>query len=503
MSENPSVSIWTSPKMSSARNYVACDLGAESGRVVLGNLVDGKVSLRECHRFPTGPTQLKGTLRWDLLRFFDQIQHGVKAVKAEVSQIDGFSVDAWGVDYAYFSDSEPLLGVPFHYRDSRTDETYPAFMKKAGRELIFQETGIQFMQINTLYQLYDDALHRRPLADLARHFLGIADYFLYLLSGEPVMERSLASTSQIFNPITNNWSEPLVNELGLPRTLFPPVVVSGTRIGAVAQSLANELGTFPIFATCSHDTGAAVAAVPAESENWAFLSSGTWSLLGVELLAPRLETDCMAANYTNELGHQGTVRFLRNILGLWLLQETRREMIQQGHSIDYADLVRAAESAIPLQSLVDPNASEFLKPGQMIEKIQSFCRRTDQPIPEDASSLARCILESLALSYATHLDQLSHLLDKELEVLHIVGGGSQNRLLNQFTANASGLRVTAGPVEATALGNLLIQAIAAGELSSLSELRAVIRRSYAIEEFVPQETDSWSEAKARFSKIAT
>jgi rhamnulokinase len=489
--------------MSSARNYVACDLGAESGRVVLGRLVDDKVSLQECHRFPTGPTHLNGTLRWDLLRFFDQIQAGVKAAKTRVPEINGFSIDAWGVDYAYFSGSEPLLGVPFHYRDSRTDETYPAFMKKAGRELIFRETGVQFMQINTLYQLYDDALHRRPLVDLARHFLGIADYLHFLFSGQPVMERSLASTTQIFNPLLDDWSETLVNELGLSRELFPPVVVSGTRIGKTAPHLTGELGTFPIFATCSHDTGAAVAAVPAEGEHWAFLSSGTWSLLGVELLTPCLESDCMAANYTNELGHEGTVRFLRNILGLWILQETRREMIQQGSNLEYTDLVHAAESAPRLRSLIDPNASEFLKPGQMIEKIQSFCRRTNQPIPDDAASLARCILESLALSYGTQLDQLSSLLNKKLEVLHVVGGGSQNRLLNQFTANASGLRVTAGPVEATALGNLLIQAIAAGELSSLRELREVIRRSYSIDEFLPQETDSWSEGKARFRKITT
>jgi len=489
--------------MSSAKNYVACDLGAESGRVVLGRLVDDKVSLQECHRFPTGPTQLAGSLRWDLLRFFDQIHTGIKAAKTRVSQIDGFSIDAWGVDYAYFSESEPLLGTPFHYRDSRTDESYPAFIKKAGRELIFRETGIQFMQINTLYQIYDDVLHRRSLVDLARHFLGIADYFHYLFSGEPVMERSLASTTQIFSPVLNDWSETLVNELGLPRQLFPTVVVSGTQIGKVTSNLAAELGTFPIFATCSHDTGAAVAAVPAEGEHWAFLSSGTWSLLGVELLAPRLESDCMAANYTNELGHEGTVRFLRNILGLWILQETRREMIQQGSNVEYADLVHAAEGAPALRSFVDPNASEFLKPGQMIQKIQSFCRRTGQPIPDDAASLARCILESLALSYATHLDQLSKLLSKKLEVLHVVGGGSQNRLLNQFTANASGLRVTAGPVEATALGNLLIQAIAAGELGSLAELRAVIRRSYAIDEFAPQETESWAEGKERFSKITT
>jgi rhamnulokinase len=489
--------------MINAKNYVACDLGAESGRVVLGRLVDDKVTLQECHRFPTGPTHLGGTLRWDLLRFFDEIQLGIKAAKTRVPQIDGFSIDAWGVDYAYFSETEPLLATPFHYRDSRTDESYPAFLKKAGRELIFRETGVQFMQINTLYQLYDDVLHRRPLVDLARNFLGIADYFHYLFSGEPVMERSLASTTQIFSPLLNDWSEPLVNELGLPRQLFPPVVVSGTRIGKVASNLAGELGTFPIFATCSHDTGAAVAAAPAEGEHWAFLSSGTWSLLGVELLAPRLEADCMAANYTNELGHEGTVRFLRNILGLWILQETRREMIQQGGNVDYADLVHAAEGAAPLKSIIDPNASEFLKPGQMIEKIQSFCQRTNQPIPQDAASLARCILESLALSYATQLDQLSKMLNQKIEVLHVVGGGSQNRLLNQFTANASALRVTAGPVEATALGNLLIQAIAAGELSSLAELRAVIRRSYSIEEFNPQEPASWSEGKGRFNKITT
>jgi rhamnulokinase len=489
--------------MSSAKNYVACDLGAESGRVVLGSLADGKVRLEECHRFPTGPTVVNGSLRWDLLKFYDEIQNGLRAVGKKTREIAGLSVDAWGVDYAYFSEKEPLLGLPFHYRDARTDTTFPNFVKLAGKDLVFNETGVQFMQINTLYQLYDDALNRRPLVEIAQHFLGIADYIHFLLCQQPFVERSYASTTQIFSPVEDRWSGRLIEFLGLPERVFAPVVDSGTRIGNLNSDLAGRLNlkSFPIFATCSHDTGAAVAAVPAKGDNWAYLSSGTWSLLGVELKKPFLGEACLSNNYTNELGFERTVRFLRNILGLWILQETRREMVQSGADIDYPALVREAENAPPLVSLIHPNEPEFLKPGNMIEKVQNFCRRTGQPVPETPGALARCILESLALSYASQLAQLQEMLRIQIEVLHVVGGGSQNRLLNRLTASAAGMLVAAGPVEATALGNILIQAVASSELGSLKDLREVIRNSYTIEEFEPEDSAPWSEALHRYESL--
>jgi len=489
--------------MSSAKNFVACDLGAESGRVVLGSLADGKIRLEECHRFPTGPTFVSGSLRWDLLKFYDEIQNGLSLVGKKAQEIAGLSVDAWGVDYAYFSEKEPLLGLPFHYRDARTDTTFPNFVKLAGKELVFNETGVQFMQINTLYQLYDDAINRLPLVEIAKHFLGIADYVHFLLCQEPCVERSYASTTQVFSPMEDRWSGRLIDLLGLPERVFAPVVDSGTRIGTLNAGLAGRLNlkSFPIFATCSHDTGAAVAAVPAKGDNWAYLSSGTWSLLGVELKKPFLGEACLSNNYTNELGFGRTVRFLRNILGLWILQETRREMVQKGADIDYPALVREAESAPALVSIIHPNEPEFLKPGNMIEKVQDFCRRTGQVIPETPGALARCILESLALSYAFQLGQLQEMLGTQIKVLHVVGGGSQNRLLNRFTANAAGMLVTAGPVEATALGNILIQAIASGELGSLGDLREVIRNSYVIEEFEPEASASWAEALQRYENL--
>ena len=489
--------------MSSAKNYVACDLGAESGRVVLGKVADGKVRLEECHRFPTGPTVVNGSLRWNLVKFYDEIQNGLSAVGKKTKEIDGLSVDAWGVDYAYFSEKEPLLGLPFHYRDARTDTTFPNFMKLAGKDLIFSETGVQFMQINTLYQLYDDALNRRPLVEIAKHFLGIADYVHFLLCQEACVERSYVSTSQLFSPVENRWSGRLIDLLGLPERVFAPVVDSGTRIGALSAELAGRLNlkSFPVFATCSHDTGAAVAAVPAKGENWAYLSSGTWSLLGVELMKPFLGEACLSNNYTNELGFERTVRFLRNILGLWILQETRREMVQNGADIDYPALVKEAENAPALVSIIHPNEPEFLKPGNMIAKVQNFCRRTGQAIPETPGALARCILESLALSYASQLAQLEQMLGIEIKVLHVVGGGSQNRLLNRLTASAAGMLVTAGPVEATALGNILIQAVASGELGSLKDLREVIRNSYTIEEFEPEDAAPWADALQRYENL--
>jgi rhamnulokinase len=487
----------------STKAYIACDLGAESGRVVLGELSSNKVQLKELHRFFTGPTVVRGSLRWDIIKFFDEIKKGLSAAHRHHSAPAGVSVDAWGVDYAYMSRTEPLIGLPFHYRDGRTDRSYPAMLKKAGPDLIFQETGIQFMQINTLYQLYDDVVCRPNLLEIADHFLPIADYVNFLLSGQAVSELSSASTTQIFNPRKGAWSDAVMKQLGCPAKLFPPVVNSGTALGPLTNEIATETGLVGcrVFATCSHDTGAAVAAVPAEGQNWAFISSGTWSLIGVETSEPKIDAASLDANFTNELGFGGSVRFLKNIMGLWLLQETRRDLEAAGIDLDYAGLNAAAAVAPALQSVIYPNHDDFLKPGNMIEKIRSFCKATGQVPPETPGEIARCILESLALSYADMIGQLQVTFGFRVDSLHIVGGGSQSKLLNQFSADATGLPILAGPVEATALGNVLIQAVADGELSSLHEMRQIIRNSFSIERFEPANRDHWIAALERYRSI--
>jgi rhamnulokinase len=483
--------------------FAACDLGAETGRVMVGKLTDRKLEIEEAHRFVTGPTHLLGTLRWDILRLFDEIKTGLRKVNLATPKLDGISVDAWGVDYAWSSASEPLLSVPFHYRDSRTDSTYPEFLKIAGKDLIFAETGIQFMSINTLYQLYDDILHRPEILALANHFLPIADYLHFLLTGMAVAEISSASTTQILNTTLQAWSKPLIEKLGCSRHLFPEIVRSGTKVGNLLPSIAEEIGgsTTPVFATCSHDTGAAVASIPAQGDNWAFISSGTWSLVGIEAAEPIISPETLSANFTNELGFGGAVRLLKNVVGLWILQEVRRDLERGNESLDYADLNLMASKAPALRSLIDPNHPDFLKPGHMIGKIRKFCSATHQPEPETPGQLARCVLESLAVSYATQIAILEKISGRTIRVVHIVGGGSRSALLNQFTADATGRDVVAGPVEGTAIGNLLIQAVAAGQLASIADIREIIRNSFPISTFFPGQRDQWLEASTRFNNL--
>ena len=491
------------PRHVSTKSFVACDLGAESGRVILGNLAGKRIELKEIHRFATGPTTVRRSLRWDILKFYDEIKTGLRKVKVEAAAPSGISIDSWGVDYALMSHSEPLLGLPFHYRDNRTDHSFRKFLERAGRDLIFAETGIQFMQINTLYQLYDDVLSRPHLLEQADHFLPIADYLHFLLSGTAAAEISVASTTQVFNPAADSWSKPLVAKLGAPETLFPAVVKSGTLLGQLTEEIAEEtgLGRCPVYATCSHDTGAAVAGVPATGDGWAFISSGTWSLLGVEVDRPIINQESLQANFTNEIGFAGNIRFLKNILGLWLLQETKRGLADRGLDLDYATLDQEASTSQPLRSIINPNHNEFLKPGKMIEKIQSFCQRSGQPVPESAGALARCTLESLALSYACQIEVIQKSFGQSVNLIHVVGGGSRSRLLNQLTADAAGLQVLAGPVEATALGNLLIQAVAAGELGSQADIREVVHNSFEIESFSPQNREPWIEALNRYKSL--
>ena len=483
--------------------YVACDLGAESGRVILGSIAEGKVQLEEVHRFPTGAIKIHGSLRWNILRIVEELMAGLRKVAARNLSVASLSVDSWGVDYAFFNDRQPLLGLPYQYRDARNEKTFSLALDQVGREKIFAETGIQLLTINTLYQLIADVQDNSDLLEIADQFLLIADYVNYLFSGIAAAEVSLASTSQLYNPVSGQWSDHLISEFGIPKKLFPRVVPSGTVLGPLTPEMSAETGLrgIDVIATCSHDTGAAVAAVPAQGDQWAYLSSGTWSLIGVELPSAIVSDAACQHNFTNEAGFGGTTRFLKNIVGLWLLQESRRAWLRQGQDLDYAEINRLAQQAEPFRSLINPNDPRFLSPDSMPAEIAASCRESGQPEPETPGQFARCILESLALLYNETLDTVEELTDRKISTLHIVGGGSQSALLNQLAASATGRTVLAGPVEATAVGNVLIQAIALGDLDSLSAMRDLVRDSFAIETYQPENADAWQQAQQRFAAL--
>jgi rhamnulokinase len=483
------------------KHYIACDLGAESGRVMLGRLEGSRLTLEEIHRFPSAAVRVLGSLRWDVLHIFEELKTGLRNVAQRRVPVASLSVDSWGVDYVLLNAVHPMLSPPFHYRDARTEDTYDRVREKVGAELIFAETGIQFMPINTIYHLVSDAEKSPALLEVADCFLTIGDYFNYLFSGMPRVDESNASTTQLYNPRTRSWSRELIKRCGFPSKIFPQLVPPGTVLGSLLPEVAAETGLneLQVVTTCSHDTGAAVAAVPAqEGENWAYLSSGTWSLLGLELPQPLISAKVRERNFTNEAGYGGTTRFLKNIVGLWILQESRREWARQGRELDYETLTREADDAEAFRSLIDPRATRFLKPGEMPQKIGAFCSETGQPAPDTPGQFVRCIFESLALLYRVTLEELEQLTGRTIRRLHIVGGGSQSGLLNQFAASATQRSVIAGPAEATAIGNVLLQAITLGRLESLAALRQVVRDSFDLKTFEPIAPETWGGAYQRF-----
>jgi rhamnulokinase len=481
--------------------YVACDLGAESGRVMLGRLEDGRIGLEQLHRFPSAAVSVLGSLRWDVLRIFEELKAGLRVLAQRNIPVASLSVDSWGVDYVLLNAVHPFLWPPFHYRDARTEQTYEKLRTEIGSELIFAETGIQFMPINTIYHLASDLEKSRSLLECADCFLTIGDYFNYLFSGVSRVDESIASTTQLYNPRTRTWSSVLIERCGFPRKIFPDLVAPGTVLGGLLPDVAAETGLtgIQVVAACSHDTAAAVAAVPAnETEGWAYLSSGTWSLLGVELPAPLINEGARKLNFTNEAGYGGTTRFLKNIVGLWLLQECRRVWQSQGAKLDYASLIVEAKRAEPFRSLIDPRAARFLKPGDMPQRIVNYCKETNQPVPSSPGQFVRCILESLSLLYRLTIEEIEQATGNPIRRLHIVGGGSQNELLNEFAADATEREVIAGPVEATAIGNVLIQAIALGHVQSLAALREIVRDSFSLHTFEPRVTADWQAGYQRF-----
>jgi rhamnulokinase len=469
------------------RRYLALDLGAESGRAMLGQLLQHRLELTEIHRFPNTPVRLPSGLYWDTLRLFNEICEGLRLAAAQSEELDGIGVDTWGVDFALLEATGALLDNPRHYRDTRTHGAFDRVFAKVPRAEIFRQTGIQFMEINSLYQLYAVQEQSPRLLDLAADLLFMPDLFNYFLTRIAACERTIASTSQFYDPVRRSFATDMLRRLGIHAGFLGELLDPGTELGPVLPHVVQQCALrrdVPVYAVGSHDTASAVAAVPATQDgNWCFISSGTWSLMGVELEAPLINDASLQANYTNEVGVANTIRFLKNIPGLWVLQECRRIWKRQGMDLSYSDLMAQAEAAKHCECVLD--LEQFVAPGDYPELIKSQAQQTGQEVPKDAASIARVVLRSLALRYKQVLESLEQLTKRQIEVIHIVGGGSRNRFLNQLTADVTGRRVIAGPAEATAAGNALTQALGTGQIHSLEELRAVVRHSFEVEEFRP------------------
>ncbi|HBN75820.1 MAG TPA: rhamnulokinase [Planctomycetaceae bacterium] len=491
----------------SERVYLGIDLGAESGRVMAGRFDGTRLQLDELHRFANGPTNIAGTLRWNLVGLWKEILIGLtKAAERYGDSIVSVGVDTWGVDYVLLSKTNEVLGIPYNYRDTRNEGMMNVAFSRVPKAEIFAQSGLQFMEINSLYQLLAMQKEHPDVLAIVDKFLMIPDYFHWLLCGSRVVEFTNATTSQCFHPTENNWAYDMLNKFELPTEIFPEVVTPGTQLGTLRECIMKEtgLGKIPIVTPPTHDTAAAVAAVPTEhtgKANWAYISSGTWSLIGVEVQDAILTDAALKMNVTNEGGVDGTYRLLKNVMGLWLVQGCKRAYEKQGRVYDYAELTMLAEEAEPFRSLVDPNDHPFLHPDDMTVALQQWCKDHCQPVPETPGQLVRCALESLALKYRNVLEGIQELTGENVEVIHIVGGGSNSDLLNQFTANACGVPVITGPVEATVMGNLLIQARTAGEVESLSEIRKIVRQSTESRRFEPQNSSEWQTAYERFCQL--
>ncbi len=493
-----------------ARVYLAADLGASSGRVVAGLLQADRLSLQEVYRFENGPVVANGRMYWDLLAQWTHIQQGLQAAAAEFGdQIVSVGVDTWGVDFGLLGRGGELLGNPYHYRDRRTAGMFDKAFEIVPREEIFAESGLQFMELNTLFQLLAMKLQASPLLDVAERLLMVPDLFHWLLTGEQANEFTDVSTTQLYNPIAKDWSWGLIERFGFPAQIFGEIVPPGTRLGPVKADIAEATGLrgVDVVLPGSHDTASAVMAVPAASvaganPDWCYISSGTWSLMGVESPQPVVNDKCRELNFTNEGGVGDTIRLLKNIAGLWLLQECRRVWNQAGNDYGWDDLVEAAGKSQPLASLINPDHPSLVAPKDMPAAIRQQCQAGGQPVPESDGAVVRCALESLALRYRMVLGWLRELTGSQIDTIHIVGGGTQNRLLCQMAADACNCRVVAGPVEATAIGNVMVQATTAGDVGGIAEARDVIRRSFDVIEYTPQDPGPWDEAFGRFEQLA-
>lgn len=491
--------------MAGEKQYVAIDLGAESGRVMLGIVGADKLSLREIHRFPNGPIDENGSLKWDFNKLFAQIKTGlVKAVKQSGGEIAGIGVDTWGVDFGLLGFDGKLIENPYHYRDSRNNGMMEKAFELMPRREIYENTGLQFMQFNTIYQLLSMRLNKPEVLAKAKKLIFIADLFTYHLCGKAFSEYTFASTSQLLDMRTGRWSKAIFDRLSLPRDIMQDIVKPGTIVGKLTEPLAAELKCkqIPVIAIGAHDTASAVAAVPAdEKTNWAYLSSGTWSLMGLEVPQAIINDETYKYPFTNEGGVENTIRLLKNIAGLWLLQECRRQWQKEGMDLSYAQLTDMAAKATPFAAIIDPDYNEFMLPCDMPAKINNFLTRTSQKPIDDKGPMTRVILESLALKSRWVFEKLQEVTGKSIDYLHIVGGGIQNELLCQFTADAIGKKTITGPIEATAGGNVLMQAKAVGQIKPLSDGRRIVRNSFNLKEYKPQQISEWDKQYKKFIEI--
>jgi rhamnulokinase len=478
--------------------YLAFDLGAESGRGFLGELQNDRIALREIHRFPNQPVEYGGVPHWDVARLWHEIRYALCAL--EEPELAGIGVDAWGVDYALLGERGELLQNPRHYRDRRNVAAMNDVLRLVPREDIYRATGIQFMPINTLNQLFAASRDTPHLLAAAERLVMIPDLFHYWLTGNAVCEFTAASTTQLVDTKTRSWASDLMARLGLPAALPGLIMNPGTVVGKLKSGLARaSLNGTNVIAPASHDTASAVSSVAARDDT-AFLSSGTWSLVGIELDAPIISDDAMRLNFTNEGGVCGTTRFLKNVMGLWMLQGCRWSFAARGHEYSYAEMMEAAGEAPAFRQLVDPDDVSFLNPEDMLAAIDRFCVKCDQPTPQDVGAYVRTVLESLALKYRLVIRNLESLTGRAIAQIRIIGGGSRNRLLNQFTADATARRVLAGPVEAAVLGNIGVQMMATGGADGLAEARAIIDRSFRTEIFEPSDPGKWDRAAERFQQ---
>lgn len=491
--------------MNANRVYLAVDLGAESGRVVAGVFDGERLWLEEVHRFSNTPVRVLGSIHWDILNLFAEIKRGLSSAGRKYgASLASAGVDTWGVDYGLVDRRGELLANPFHYRDRRTDGMMDEAYRRLPKRDIYACTGIQFMFFNTVFQLLSEVVHESPALAVADRLLFTPDLLNYWLTGQKVNERTIASTSQIYDPQRRQWSKTVIEKMAMPPMIFGEIVSPGTVLGALLPEVADETGagSLKVVAPGCHDTASAVAAVPAEGSRHAYLSSGTWSLIGVESAQPIINDKSFEMSFTNEIGVCDTVRVLKNISGLWLIQESRRTWASRGEELSYEELTALAEEAPPFAALINPDHGAFAAPGDMPARIRDFCTHTGQKPPDSKGGIVRTALEGLALKYRWVLTKLEDLVGHRLEVLHIVGGGAKNRVLSQFTANAINRPVIAGPVEATSAGNVLLQMMGTGDLHSLAEGRELIRRSFETENFQPVDPKAWDHAYEEFLKIA-
>lgn len=485
------------------KKVLAFDFGASSGRAIIGSFDGEKITLKEVHRFTNDPVDLGGTLYWDVLRLFYEIKQGI--VKAKIAGgFDSIGIDTWGVDFGLIDKNGRLLENPVHYRDKRTSGLVEESFKSVPRQKMYDITGIQFMELNTLFQLISLKKQRPEMLERADKMLFMPDLFAYFLTGKMCSEYSIASTSQLIDINTHSWSKELLDAFGIKESLFAPLTEPGTQLGNLSKEICEECGveSVPVISVCGHDTQSAITAVPCESGDFAFLSSGTWSLFGTELQKPIVNETSLKINITNEGGFGGTTGFLKNIIGLWLIQESRRQWQREGKDYSYADLEKLALSEEPFKCFIDPDAPEFVPQGNIPERVREFCRKTGQYVPESVGEIMRCIYESLAMKYRMTFEKLCECTGKDYPVIHVIGGGTKDGLLCRMTASSCGKTVKAGPIEATVMGNVAVQLMSDGTIGSISEARKAVAASESLKTYEPENTDEWIKAYESFVKIA-